>query len=163
MLTRLSTLLLVATPILLASACASDPAGDPKENPPGSLGTPAVVAACKKPESGTYMAKLTPKGSCPWWTNPEKTSETMNFSEDDVHYPFTDDVCGEVSWEGCTVRDDCGPIKLNAGGTGYFAKGKLVATFTDDTHANGSIVFDVGQACKVEFDFTAQRLRLGGR
>jgi hypothetical protein len=142
---------------LLMVACAAEKAPAPS----GDLEAPAVKAGCVTPKQGMYSASLKAKNSCPWWADAAKSSsDLINFDRDSIHYPFTDDVCGSIQWSGCTVRDDCGPIRLNAGDNGYIAKGSMVATFTDDQHATGTVRYDVGVGCTVELDFTAELLPL---
>jgi hypothetical protein len=58
----------------------------------------------------------------------------------------------------CTVRDECGPIRIGAGSKGYNGKGSLVVTFSDDTHFTGTIRFDVGHSCVMDLEVTANHL-----
>lgn len=165
LLVTLTTAVLVSS---LATGCGEDadpPAGNggasaAAKQSAGSAETPATKTtsgSCKTPEKGRYMAEIKPKKACPWWTPKAETSEIVRFSEDSVQYPFADEICGDVSWSGCSVKDECGPIKLNAGGEGYFAKASMAVSFADDTHASGTLVFDIGHPCKVEVELTAKK------
>ena len=140
--------------VLAAAGCSSDP----KEERQTQDGTPPPPpASCTKPETGLYRAVVGAKNSCPWWDESD-VRQTMHVLAESVRYPHTDDVCGDVQWEGCTLRDACGPMKLDTGSQGWIGRGALAITFTDDTHFTGTVTYDIGHACKMELDVTGEKL-----
>jgi hypothetical protein len=154
--------------VFLAIGCASSettpPAPSAGDASPGdaSATTPAPPAStCKSPRTGRYLVDVVPKTSCAWWDSTDDSAD-MNILEDAVRYPHTDDVCGDVQWNGCTLTDECGPIKFDAGSQGWIGKGSLSITFTDDEHFTGTVTYDTGHPCVMTLEIRGERLNLGG-
>jgi hypothetical protein len=146
--------------ISLAACGSSASSGSSAPEPTGPLTPPVVTPACTTPKHGIYELTLAPKTSCPWWTHSESDHATMHITDTTVRYPFSDDVCGPISVTDCTVRNDCSPMKLDPGPgpVGVIVKASTVFAYTDDKHATGSIRFDSGDPCIMQFDFTARSL-----
>lgn len=107
------------------------------------------------------MATLTTKNACSWWTHGATEKETIRLTDDYVQYAFSDDTCGDVHWDTCSVKNDgCSPLKFSGGKEGWIGKGSMTATYTDDTHVTGTMTYEVGDGCVVTLDYTAEALSL---
>jgi hypothetical protein len=149
--------------VLVTAACASSSDAPSEPALPPSTDAPATTptSSCTTPRTGRYLVDVTPKTSCPWWDSTRDGGD-MNILEDAVRYPNSDDLCGDVQWSGCTLTDECGPIKFSAGTTGWYGKGSLSLTWTDDEHFAGTVTYDTGHPCVMTLDVRGRRLDLGG-
>lgn len=147
------------------TACSAEPSSPDTSTAPttpsdgGADATPAP--SCTKPATGMFMADLVLSTTCPWWKDPKpKDAEIIRLLEDSVQFPYVDDFCGVVTWATCSVETvNCGPMKINGGG-GWIGRGTMKMTYTDDTHVEGTVTFDVGPPCKTVFVVKAEKLDL---